>query len=191
MKAAIKIGLIAIPLMLAGSAHAVIVDFEDLAINNAVLNTLPTDYVSQGFEFSSGSNLQEWGTQSAFYPGSNAIFAGGNEVTFLNRVDHGVFTLNSMDLCSVFLHDSDVQDITFTGKHADLTTVQETIHMGAPGSMHTFTFSSMTNVVQVIWGQVAPYHQFDNVNANAVPEPVSLTALALGIGTIIRRRRTH
>ncbi|EGF29612.1 protein containing PEP-CTERM bacterial domain [Rhodopirellula baltica WH47] len=51
----------------------------------------------------------------------------------------------------------------------------------------------LTQVTSVTWGQLSPFHQFDNVTVSAVPEPTSLAFLGVGLGVagVRRARRKH
>ncbi len=90
--------------------------------------------------------------------------------------------------------------VMFTGLLYDGGTVTQTVEVPGPdgttfsGVLTPFTLSGFTNVrsVTVLASGDDPFVQLDNVSASVVPEPATVTLVALGLGVMLvigRRRR--
>jgi hypothetical protein len=177
-----------------GAANAVVIDFEELAVSGAV-GDVANGYTTQGFTFTSTLSVPEWqgeafavwGSSSIFYAGSTALFNNFDAEKTTMTMGGGAFNATSIDLTSLFLDSG--SSINFTGTRANNTTVTNILTITDPVAFQTFNFTGMTNIVKLSWDQFDPYHQFDNINVSAVPEPASLAALALGGLALIRRKR--
>lgn len=173
------------------SAHAVVIDFESLTVTNGWAQTY-SSYSESGFDFvSSGGGFAVWATDntSGYYPGSTALFNnGGGSNTTMSKTGGGGFDVGSIQLCNAY-RDTTAQTILFTGTRADTSQVFNSFTLTDPANMHTFAFTGMTNIVTLDWLQNSPYHQFDNINT-AVPEPATLSALAIGgLALLLRKRK--
>jgi hypothetical protein len=121
------------------------------------------------------------------------LFNGNDAgITLLTQVGGGAFTLSSIDLNGF----GGIVPVTFTGTRADATTVSQTFTTDALFStLETFNFTKFTNLASVSWVQVAPYHEFDNINVSAasatsVPEPFTVlgTIFGAGYGVALKRK---
>ncbi len=198
-KAFVLTSFCALTTLAAAPAQAVILTFENLAVNNNsnVLNNVGTSYTDQNFTVSQvGSQSQPfavWSTQSSRYPGSTALVNGtGGGSIRLTQVGDLPFTLSSIDLANIF-NDATSTPVTFTGLTANNTNVSQTFTTSAPG-LTTFNFnSSFTNLVSVDWVQATPFHQFDNINVSAastaVPEPFTVLGTIFGVGSGVALKR--
>jgi len=178
-------------------ASAAVIDFESLA-STADNSNVGTTYIEKGFQFddvtvASNFGFATWGSANPFFSGSTALINNNDSgITRLTQVGGTAFNLNSIDLTVLYpglTGDGNVA-VTFTGTKLDHSTVTQTftVNDGAP---QTFTFAGFTNLASVTWSDNAMYHQFDNVNVAAVPEPETYAMLLAGLGLIgfMARRR--
>jgi hypothetical protein len=151
-------------------------------------------YVEDGFQLSNiGANeFAVWGTDSLFYTGSTALMNDndGGETT-LRQIGNSAFALYSIDLAAMYPgFTEDGVDVTFGGMKTDGTLVTQIFHV-ADGAPQTFSFSGFTDLAYVGWTNDAMYHQFDNINVAAVPEPETYAMVLTGLGLLgfMARRR--
>ena len=114
-------------------------------------------------------------------------------LTRLSQVGGGAFSLGAIDLVMLYPgYTEDGADVTFTGITMDNSIVTQSFHVADSG-VQTFAFASnFNNLSSVTWTDGAMYHQFDNINVAAVPEPESFAMFMAGLGIlglISRRRR--
>lgn len=182
----------------AAQASAAVLDFESLAHDAEVAN-VGYSYEQDGFLVSNlntnGSDFSSWGSSSAFFTGSTALMNDNDAgLTQLTQIGGGLFSLSSITLAVAApgITDENV-GVTFVGTLANGSSVSQTFSV-ADGAAQVFAFdSSFTNLASVRWTNDAMYHQFDNINVAAVPEPESYAMLLAGLGLVgaVARRRRH
>lgn len=182
----------------AAQASAAVIDFEALA-HDADVAYVGYSYAEDGFLLSnlntSGFDFSTWGSTSDFYTGSTAL-ANDNDggLTQLSQIGGGLFSLSSISLAALYPSiTEDSVEVSFTGLLGNGSTVSQTF-MVAAGMPQVFNFdSSFTNLASVSWANNAMYHQFDDINVVAVPEPESYAMLLAGLGLIgaLARRRNR
>jgi hypothetical protein len=178
-------------------ASAATLSFESLASaddNTSVGRT----YVEQGFKLdditmTSAYGFATWGSSNMFFSGSTALMNNNDAgITRLTQVGGGAFNLASVDLTVMYpglTGDGNVA-VTFTGTKLDNSTVMQSFNVN-DGAPQTFTFTGFTNLASVSWADNATYHQFDNINVAAVPEPETYAMFLAGLGLMgfVARRR--
>ena len=172
-------------------AQADVIDFQALEQNNANVNYVGTSVSEDGWMITKGPgepfDFAVFGTQDPRYPGSTALF--NDTVGGLIKLEHGalsVFDLVSIDLDYLI---GSVATVSFTGNINGGGTVQQQFTTDGVVGLETFNFSGFTNLDSVEWTQDAPFHQFDNIVVNVVPEPATVVALMAGLGLLVARRR--
>jgi hypothetical protein len=193
------------------SASATILSFSGLSQAGSASTSEGNSVTQQGYTFTdllngAGNGFAIWQASSPNLPGLNTantslfeFFAGST--TELTKTGNTAFTLNSIDLAQYNnLQSAGTYMVTFTGTHADTTTVSQTFTVnrvaGTP-ALQTFTFSTFANVVKVDFTQGIAAggnaYQFDNVvvTASAIPEPGTFLFGAVSLAGLwaARRRR--
>jgi hypothetical protein len=178
----------------------ILLDFSDVPPGSlAIFNP----YISQGFMLTSTSggfvfNSPDTGNGSPQAPGNNPFYAGANGLAAfppatvtLTQTNGDSFSLLSIDLARNFAFDP-TPTVTFTGKFAGGGILTETFSvttLSPPLSFQTFDFTGFTGLASVSWEQdfaSQGLHQFGNIHlSNGVPEPTTLTLLALGISLAV------
>jgi hypothetical protein len=155
--------------------------------------------MSQGFTLTSSSggfvfNSPDTGNGSPQPVGNNPFYAGANGLAAfspatitLTQTNGDPFSLLSIDLARNFEFDP-APTVTFTSTLAGGGTVTKTFNdMTTPPPFVFTTFDmGFTNVTSVTWDQpvfTQGLHQFTNIHlfASVIPEPPTLTLLALGL----------
>ena len=126
-----------------------------------------------------------WGTSSPFFSGSTALINDNNGgLTRLSQVGGGAFSLGAIDLVMMYPGlTEDGADVTFTGVTMDNSIVTQSYHVADAGVL-SVSFANFTNLSSVTWTDGAMYHQFDNINVAAVPEPESYAMFLAGLGLL-------
>jgi hypothetical protein len=77
--------------------------------------------------------------------------------------------------------------VTFVGTHADNSTTTKYVTLNGSENLKTYALN-LTNLKSLEWdtGDIN-WVQWDNINL--VPEPATMTALALGALALVRKRR--
>ena len=169
-------------------ASAATLTFESLASADDNFS-VGTSYTESGFKLddittTSNFGFATWGSTSPFFSGSTALMNNNDAgLTKLTQVGGGAFQLNSVDLTVMYpgLTGDGAVAVTFAGTKLDGSIVTQTFSVN-DGAPQTFTFSGFTNLSQVTWQDSATYHQFDNINVVAVPEPESYAMFLAGLG---------
>ncbi|WP_340642732.1 FxDxF family PEP-CTERM protein [Rhodocyclus gracilis] len=181
------------------AAHATVLDFETLANNDDQIHDLGASYIEKGYRLENLGHFpfSTYGSQNPFFSGSTALINDNDAgITRLSLVSQGEFALRSIDMVTLYPGlTPDGADITFTALRTDHTIISHVIHIDdrLPGSgAQTFAFGSdFEHLAAVSWSNMASYHQFDNINVTAVPEPESYAMLLAGLGLLgaLARRR--
>ncbi len=197
------------------SAHAVVLDFEDLTKDPTQSTTTFSVYddypatVTHGYELSyvrpyfsawtPGSQIDPQTASRANYTGSVALILPNNGTpgtTSLTQTGGGAFNLLSIDLANALKqsYGASVGFATFTGIFAVGGTVTQTYAIPQDDVLHTVLFSGFNGVTSVSWSQSDfnnGVYQFDNINVTPVPEPMTLVTLGLATVALIRKRQTR
>lgn len=190
--------------LLSAAAQATVINFDSVV----GFQTLPSPYNEAGFQFVNSSDssgaILFWGQGNMYNadPNGNTFshnYAG--TTTTLTRVGGGTFTFNSIDLADVYNDQGSGAgqggNIQFDFLFADASTSSSTVSIdGLPG-FQTFDFG-LTDLTQVSWTPLTtygPWLQLDNVRVdetgNPVPEPASLSLVALALSALaVRRKRS-
>lgn len=177
----------------ATSAQALIViDFESLQAGNNAVNYVGDVYTDGTFELtnlSPGVGLGTFGALESRFTGSTALFDDtADGVIMLHQIGDAPFDLAAINLAS--LNGSVPVEVTFLGTIASGGSVSQTFTVdGSAFVQETFNFTGFSNLSKVEWTQSAPYHQFDNVVVNVVPEPDTWLLVGTGIGIAILFRK--
>ncbi len=191
---------------LAMNAQANIITFDSLSSTND-LNDHGATYTESGFRFTNIATEEDsgyppslatfgTGVTYGYYTGSNALFNDNFEgVTVLTRDDGNAFSFNSIDLAELYPYDdrSLAFDLTFYGLLRNGSSVSQTVTLDNITGVQSYIFgSAFSNVLAVNWAQGGDYfHQFDNVNAAPVPEPMSILLLGSGLITLLGARKKN
>ncbi len=189
---------------LAMNAQADIITFESLSHIDGLTSDHGATYIEGGFLFTNiateidsgfAPSLATFGTEAMGFSGSTALFNNNFEgATVLTRVDGNAFSFNSIDLAELYpYNDSDYAfDLTFYGWLSDGSSVSQTVTLDNLIGVQSYVFgSAFSNVLAVNWAQGDDFHQFDNVNAAPVPEPMSLLLLGSGLITFLGARKKN
>ncbi len=185
-------GLLAVAASL--TAHATLIDFENLPNSNPNFTVHGDSVVSNGFRFSSTTAVGDpeaiasWGSGMSLYTGSVAIFANYiNDSLRMERVGGGSFDVSTMGLADVF-RSATPRDVTLTGTRADTTTVVQTFTL-TNGMFMTDYSVGMTGLVSLLIDDGPDSSlQIDNVFA-VVPEPGTFAVTSLALAGMSRRLR--
>lgn len=154
------------------------------------------------FTNSFGSNASNWngGTPNMAYSvgANNGLYSDGDFIGTLFANTDLVITFTSGNVRAVggnFWH-SDIADNFISGVPVTLQYSDGTIDTYTPGSVTEFrgyvSNTFLTSVTIKGSGPATParFASMDNVIVSSVPEPATMTALALGAAAMLRRRRT-
>lgn len=191
---------------LAGSAFAVVIDFEEVAGGgNPILATLD----SQGYRFTS-DHFHTLDSHGGFADNGSNIYIGheggdlGRAITMV-QIGGGLFNLTSFDMAELWVGGhSTYPNATHVEVHATFSddstsTVNyalDGVNDGTGGAADFETVAlSLSNLKSVRFNGVSAAaggdfaFGLDNIEVSPVPEPATMTALALGAAALLRRRR--
>lgn len=178
--------------------QAVVIDFEEFDNPGSEMQFIGKTYESNGFVFStfydhdpSNGRFHYYEKDHRNYQGSAGLVADGtNDVITLTRKDNGPFNVHSIGLASIEYYDFDFDlPVAFRAENADHQYVHHTFYIGIPDIHATFHFpSGFQEIYSLEWNQGAQLHSFDNVDVSFVPEPATLSLIAIG-AVLLRRKR--
>jgi len=198
-------------LCLAGTAQAAVITFDDIPnTGNAIQTSVSsTGYAFNGLHFHiiDGADSRVVRNASTSYLTAEAASGLGKPVT-MTKAGGGTFTLNQVDVAELWLPSNSLNDFfevlitanQFGGGIFSMAVALDGIRDGTGGvsDFQLVNFAGWTNLTDVTFtgrnaaGAFGDY-SIDNivVDSAAVPEPASLTLLAMGtLGlAAIRRRR--
>jgi hypothetical protein len=188
-----------------------VLDFSSLSQSGNSFVDVGNSLTGDGLTFSSGTgDFYAWEASSANLPSGSvadtSLFEYYANATTLTSYG-GAFALNSIDLAPLIEGGAGTFDVTFTGTHADSTTISQTFTVSdSPDELTTFDFSGgFTDLVSVSFTQGTnsgffaaqdTAYQFDNFNftpgptRTVVPEPSSVILLLttlLAVGFVARK----
>lgn len=182
---------------------AVVIDFEDLSSPGSDSVSIGTEYEKDGFVFTAiNSGVGEPPPIEFFYleqdhhcfKGSTGIYlASCGNLTKLTRKENGLFDIDSIDLAfGVFNDDPLIETRTFKAKKSENQYVYHTVWLDTQihfSAFTTFHFpESFQEIYSLEWVQGGFWDTFDNVTV-AVPEPATMSLLALGSLALIRKQK--
>jgi len=110
--------------------------------------------------------------------------------TNLSRTDGNIFTVHSIDVVRSNLFGS--APVKFYGYNANNLQVASTETLTLDSDVwQTVTFdSTFYGIAYLRWQQVVEFHQFDNIELNAIPESTTMLLLGAGLlGLAVTRRK--
>jgi hypothetical protein len=190
--------------------EAVVIDFEALRHDDAVVSQISNPYSENGFILTPHHPVQgnpeifaTLGTLHPGFAGSTALYQGVSQGQIvLTRTDGGVFTLLSIELAEEpNLAPGGTEpinlgpfEITFYGERVNGNTITNTFTVDSFLTLKEFLFVGFGGLVSVYWYQGAggissPTHQFDDIRVVPVPELASFLHFITGLILIYVRRR--
>jgi hypothetical protein len=183
--------------LLISSAHAAVIDFEDVSATNCAGSS---PVISGGFSFtSSGAQCVTNAAEAPGVPdsGSNFLVEGD---TFVSALTGDLFSVLSLDLATSLFNVDLPNFLTVTGEFADGSTLDQRLEIG--DAFQTYVLIGFTDLVSLSISQLEQgqgYFGLDNLvlggttepDPNPVPLPATLPLVALGLAALgaARRRR--
>jgi len=171
-----------------------VIDFQSLEHVDGATGDHGLLYSEDGYTLTVDGSLGfvTFGTLEFRYTGSTAMaMRQSPSLTTLTQDAGGAFGVTSIDLAELNGPNSAV--IAFTGTLSGGGTTEQSFTLdGVAFGAETFLFNStFENITSLSWSQGSSFHQFDNIQISAVPEPSSLLMVGIGMATLAcRRRRT-
>jgi hypothetical protein len=198
----------AVALNLAGTAHAAVITFDDIP---NTLNGIQTSVSSGGYDFDGlhfhiidSPDDRFVRNASTSYLTAEAAGSLGKAVT-MTKAGGGTFTLNQVDVAELWLPGEAANsffDVFITGNQfgggvLNMLVRLDGVRDGAGGvdDFQGVNFAGWSNLTSVVFTGINAAGAFgdysiDNVVVDSVPEPASLTLMALGaLASFARRRR--
>jgi hypothetical protein len=194
----------------ASFANSVTIDFQSLESPSSFNINVASSYSEDGYTLTTPGMFRSWGTSSADYRGSTALFSANSASSISNvgagnvsliKSDNSVFDLISIDLFGqlinppFFSDGSDPVDAMFTGYKADGSFVYQSFFNDST-SPTTFLLTNFSNLIRVDWTNSPSLtaNQFDNIvlstsNVSAVPVPAAAWLFCSAIMGFIGFRR--
>lgn len=188
---------------------AQIVDFEDLGVAPGTQLNPPggVSVLTGGFEFAPGPNnpsgindLHIINEEFAGHPSNGTTIGASHDDVVLTKIGGGAFNLDSFDFAGWAPNLE--KRFQVTGEYSGGGTISVVLDpdgicdgIGGVADFETFVMGAgWTNLVKVTWdhagtGTVQGLFALDNINTSPVPEPATMSALALGAVAMLRRRR--
>jgi len=172
-------------------ANTVTLDFESLTTSGTGYSGLGVSYTEQGFGFEAypTGGLYHYHSDDEHFAGSTALFhmqMGGTSNTLLTERDGLVFDLVSLDLSEIRPDASSVSAV-LVGTKGDSSTVSTSLTLDGVFGFETFTLQGFTNLTELRLEDDIAMFQYDNITVNVIPEPTTVSLLALGL-VLVRRR---
>jgi PEP-CTERM motif len=172
------------------AANAVVIDFNELAIEGDGVGLGRNPITSAGYRFacspaSDVNCLGVFGRFSPFQgdPGYAAVYVGYEGfATVMTELNGSAFDFHSIDLTDVYNLGSPTT-VQFTFNYAAGGSSTTAVTTDSVVGMETFVFAE-TGLTSVSWVTTAGsnlYGQFDNVNTAMVPEPSTYGLLMAGL----------
>ncbi len=147
-----------------------VIDFQALEHHDAGSSTGVASYDEEGYRVlhTTGSSLTTFGTQERRYPQSTAMFNNQvNGITRLSKINGTAFDLIEIKIAE--LNGANPATVSFTGNKQGGGQVAHQVNLdgiGPQNGLQRFVFpNTFTNLVNVEWTQVSPFHQFDDIVA--------------------------
>jgi hypothetical protein len=167
-------------------AQAAIIDFNGLSGCGNGFCVRGSLYVEDGFKLEGVDNS----ILNSYHLTANPSFLNStiDAETRLTQIGGGAFSLVSIDLDT--LQTNLPVSVTFTGSLAGggLVSQSFTTDSAAGTTFETFNFgTNFSNVIQVDWTQISPFHKFDNIVVNQAPVPLpgGLWLLVSGLAGLV------
>ena len=183
--------------LLASSANAVIIDFEE--IDNTGGNAFSGSSLdTQGFNLSNSAGsayaILHWGLGDSFNADVDGVTYShnyGGSTSTLTQLGGGAFDLNSIDFGNVYNNRPYAQEFEVNGFYEAGGGISTTLTSDEFAGLETFTFN-WEGLSSVTWTEISgTWLQLDNIVLNAsVPEPSTLALFGLGLlGLSLSRKK--
>jgi hypothetical protein len=182
--------------LLLSSAHAAVIDFEDVTVGNCMESS---PVLSGGFSFSStGGHCVTNHAQDPDIPDSGSNFLVDGD-TFVSALTGDLFSVLSLQLATSFLNTDLPNFLTVTGEFADGTTIDQRLELG--DTFQPYALIGFTDLVSLSISpleQGVGYYGLDNLviadgtpdpDPNPVPLPATLPLMGLGLAALAAVRR--
>ena len=190
-------------------AHAVVITFEGIA-GGAVTPNGAIEYGSpvllDGYTFTTlatATNPAQFATWTAAsnadasysnFTGSASLFSNSGTASTMTSSNGGAFSVTSVSVANLYRQSSGGNVVSFVGARAGGGSVTQTYALPAGDALHAVGLAGFDSVLSLtlftsVFGEPNAYFQFDNIAAQAVPEPASLLMLGAGLMALLALRR--